>query len=101
MNLQPLGDRVIVKPLSEEDNKTPSGIYIPDTAKEKPQEGEVVAVGPGEPNEKGENIKPDVEKATKLSIQNMVEQKLKLKVLNILYCLVEIFLPKLVSKRRI
>ena len=47
MNLQPLGDRVIVKPLSEEDSKTPSGIYIPDTAKEKPQEGEVVAVGPG------------------------------------------------------
>ena len=61
MNLQPLGDRVIVKPLSEEDNKTPSGIYIPDTAKEKPQEGEVVAVGPGEPNENGENIKPDVD----------------------------------------
>ena len=61
MNLQPLGDRVIVKPLSEEDNKTPSGIYIPDTAKEKPQEGEVVAVGPGETNENGENIKPGVE----------------------------------------
>ena len=61
MNLQPLGDRVIVKPLSEEDSKTPSGIYIPDTAKEKPQEGEVIAVGPGEPNENGENIKPDVE----------------------------------------
>ena len=39
MNLQPLGDRVVVKPLSEEDSKTPSGIYIPDTAKEKPQEG--------------------------------------------------------------
>jgi chaperonin GroES len=66
MNLQPLGDRVIVKPLSEEDNKTPSGIYIPDTAKEKPQEGEVVAVGPGEPNEKGESIKPDVEKGDKV-----------------------------------
>jgi chaperonin GroES len=66
MNLQPLGDRVIVKPLSEEDNKTPSGIYIPDTAKEKPQEGEVVAVGPGEPNEKGENIKPDVENGDKV-----------------------------------
>jgi chaperonin GroES len=66
MNLQPLGDRVIVKPLSEEDNKTPSGIYIPDTAKEKPQEGEVVAVGPGEPSEKGENIKPDVEKGDKV-----------------------------------
>ena len=47
MNLQPLGDRVVVKPLSEEDSKTPSGIYIPDTAKEKPQKGNIVAVGPG------------------------------------------------------
>ena len=53
MNLQPLGDRVVVKPMSEEDMKTPSGIIIPDSAQEKPQEGEVVAVGPGEPNEKG------------------------------------------------
>ena len=52
--------------MSEEDNKTPSGIYIPDTAKEKPQEGEVVAVGPGEPNENGENIKPDVEVGDKV-----------------------------------
>ena len=66
MNLQPLGDRVIVKPLSEEDSKTPSGIYIRDTAKEKPQEGEVVAVGPGEPNDNGEKIKPDVEKGDKV-----------------------------------
>ena len=66
MNLQPLGDRVIVKLLSEEDNKTPSGIYIPDTAKEKPQEGEVVAVGPGEPNDNGEKIKPDVDKGDKV-----------------------------------
>ena len=66
MNLQPLGDRVIVTPLSEEDSKTPTGIYIPDTAKEKPQEGEVVAVGPGEPNDNGEKIKPDVEKGDKV-----------------------------------
>ncbi len=66
MNLQPLGDRVVVKPLSEEDSKTPSGIYIPDTAKEKPQEGEVIAVGPGEPNDNGEKIKPDVEKGDKV-----------------------------------
>ena len=66
MNLQPLGDRVVVKPLSEEDSKTPSGIYIPDTAKEKPQEGEVVAVGPGEPNDSGEKIKPDVEEGDKV-----------------------------------
>ena len=66
MNLQPLGDRVVVKPLSEEDSKTPSGFYIPDTAKEKPQEGEVVAVGPGEPNDNGEKIKPDVEEGDKV-----------------------------------
>ena len=66
MNLQPLGDRVVVRPLSEEDSKTPSGIYIPDTAKEKPQEGEVVAVGPGEPNDNGEKIKPDVETGDKV-----------------------------------
>ena len=67
MNLQPLGDRVIVKPLSEEDSKTPSGIYIPDTAKEKPQEGEVVAVGPGEPEaETGKRVKPDVKKGDKV-----------------------------------
>ena len=66
MNLQPLGDRVVVRPLDEEDMKTPSGIYIPDTAKEKPQEGEVVAVGPGELNEKGDRIEIDVKKADKV-----------------------------------
>jgi len=47
MKLRPLGDRVIVKP-SEGEEKTPSGLVIPDTAKEKPQEGTVIAVGPGE-----------------------------------------------------
>ncbi|MDY6796297.1 MAG: co-chaperone GroES [Actinomycetota bacterium] len=46
MKLKPLGDRVIVKP-SEGEEKTASGLVIPDTAKEKPQEGEVIAVGPG------------------------------------------------------
>jgi len=67
MNLQPLGDRVVVRPLDEEDMKTPSGIYIPDTAKEKPQEGEVVAVGPGElGKESGKRIKPDVKKGDKV-----------------------------------
>lgn len=47
MNLKPLGDRVVVKP-SPAEEKTPSGIVLPETAKEKPQEGEVVAVGTGE-----------------------------------------------------
>lgn len=46
MNLQPLADRVVVKALKQEE-KTKSGIVLPDTAKEKPQEGEVLAVGPG------------------------------------------------------
>ncbi len=46
MNLQPLEDRIVVRP-SESEEKTASGIVIPDTAKEKPQQGEVLAVGPG------------------------------------------------------
>jgi len=46
MNLKPLGDRVVIKP-SEKEEKTKSGILLPDTAKEKPQEGTVEAVGPG------------------------------------------------------
>ena len=60
MNLQPLGDRVVVKAMSEDEMKTASGIYIPDTAKEKPQEGEVVAVGPGAKNEDGKVAPMDV-----------------------------------------
>lgn len=58
MNIKPLADRVIIKALPMEE-KTKSGIYMPDTAKEKPQEGEVIAVGPGK-MEKGERIALDV-----------------------------------------
>ncbi|MDD5127967.1 MAG: co-chaperone GroES [Dehalococcoidales bacterium] len=57
--LQPLGDRVVVKPIEREE-KTKSGIYLPDTAKEKPQEGEIVAVGPGRMTEDGKRIPLDV-----------------------------------------
>jgi chaperonin GroES len=53
--LQPLGDRVIVEPLEGQD-KSPGGILIPDTAKERPQEGKVIAVGPGALNDKGERV---------------------------------------------
>ena len=60
MNLQPLGDRLIVETLDEEDT-TASGIVLPDTAKEKPQRGRVLAVGPGERSEStGELIPMDV-----------------------------------------
>ena len=53
MNIQPLGERVVVKPLDAE-NRTKGGIVIPDTAKEKPQEGKVVAVGKGRVTEAGQ-----------------------------------------------
>jgi chaperonin GroES len=61
MNLKPLADRVVVKPLEEED-KSPGGIILPDTAKEKPMKGEIVAVGPGSLNDKGERVKLEVKK---------------------------------------
>jgi chaperonin GroES len=60
MDLQPLGDRIIVEVLDEEET-TVSGIVLPDTAKEKPQRGNVLAVGPGARDEDGAYIKMDVE----------------------------------------
>ena len=57
--LQPLADRVLVKPIEKEE-KTKSGIYLPDTAKEKPQEGKVLAVGPGKLSEDGKRIAMDI-----------------------------------------
>ena len=59
MKLRPLADRVIVKP-SEAEEKTPSGIVLPDTAKEKPTKGKVVAVGPGKLDEKGRRMELSV-----------------------------------------
>jgi chaperonin GroES len=59
MNFRPLHDRVVVRRL-EEEQKTAGGIIIPDTAKEKPMQGEVVAVGPGARNDKGEISPLDV-----------------------------------------
>ena len=56
---QPLGDRVLVKPLNREE-VTKSGLVLPDTAKEKPQEGEVVAVGPGRLTDEGKRIPMDL-----------------------------------------
>lgn len=59
INLKPLGDKLVVEPSSGED-QTASGIILPDTAKEKPQEGEVLAVGPGKRLESGERQEMDV-----------------------------------------
>ncbi len=57
--LQPLADRVLVKPIEKEE-MTKSGIYLPDTVKEKPQEGKVLAVGPGKMTEDGKRIVMDL-----------------------------------------
>ena len=65
MNVKPLADRVIVKPIDPEEKKQGS-IIIPDTAKEKPQEGEVVAVGPGKVNDSGSKVELEVKKGDKV-----------------------------------
>jgi len=60
MNIRPLYDRIVVKRLDNDQEKTASGLFIPDSAKEKPQEGEVVAVGQGKRNEEGKLMELDV-----------------------------------------
>jgi len=64
MKMKPLGDRVLVKPTEEKEVKK-GGIIIPDTAKEKPQEGEIIAVGPGKFDESGKKIPMDVKAGDK------------------------------------
>ena len=65
MKLNPLSDRVVVRPQAAEE-KTASGIILPDTAKEKPQIGEVVAVGPGKVSDSGQLVKMTVKKGDKV-----------------------------------
>ncbi len=65
MNLQPLSDRVIVQPLEEEE-RTAGGILLPDTAKERPQQGKVVAVGPGRVNDEGKRLEMTVKVGDKV-----------------------------------
>jgi chaperonin GroES len=59
LNLKPLGSRVVVEPL-EENETTPGGIILPDTAKEKPQKGTILSIGPGDRDEDGKRIPMDV-----------------------------------------
>jgi chaperonin GroES len=65
MKIRPLGDRILVKRVKEEE-KSKGGIIIPDTAKEKPQEGKVVAVGKGKMTEQGKLLTPDVKAGDKI-----------------------------------
>lgn len=65
MNVKPMEDRIVVKPMDAE-QKTAGGIIIPDNAKEKPQKGEVIAVGPGKVNDKGQKIEMTLKKGDKI-----------------------------------
>ena len=77
MNLQPLGDRLIVEVLEEEET-TASGIVLPDTAKEKPQRGRVLAVGPGGRDEDGEYIRMDLEEGDEIIFSKYGGTEIKL-----------------------
>ena len=65
VKIKPLADRVVVKPLDESEEMR-GGLYIPDTAKEKPQQGEVIAVGPGRVSDEGAQIKMELKKGDKV-----------------------------------
>jgi chaperonin GroES len=77
MKVRPLGDRVLVKRIKEED-KTKGGIIIPDTAKEKPQEGEVVAVGKGKITEAGKLVALDVKSGDRILFGKYSGSEIKL-----------------------
>ncbi|MBI1358253.1 MAG: co-chaperone GroES [Acidobacteria bacterium] len=78
MNLRPLHDRVIVKRLDEGDQKSAGGIIIPDSAKEKPQQAQVVAVGPGKRNDKGVATALDVKAGDKILIGKYAGNEVKI-----------------------
>jgi chaperonin GroES len=77
MNIRPLGDRILVKRIQEEE-KTKGGIIIPDTAKEKPQEGRVVAVGKGKMTEDGKLLTPDVKAGDRILFGKYAGSEIKL-----------------------
>jgi chaperonin GroES len=77
MKIKPLADRVLVIRIDEEE-KTAGGIIIPDTAKEKPQEGKVVAVGPGKVNDKGERVPMAVKKNNRILFGKYAGNEIKI-----------------------
>ncbi len=77
MNLKPLHDRVLVKRLEEEE-KTRGGIIIPDTAKEKPIRGEIIAVGPGKMSDEGKRIEMSVKKGDKVMFNKYAGTEIKI-----------------------
>ena len=75
--LDPLGDRIVVRPIKREET-TKGGIILPDTAKEKPQEGEVIAVGPGRLADDGTRIEMEVKKGDKVMYAKYAGTEIKL-----------------------
>ena len=75
--IQPLADRILVKRLDDDEEQKVGGIIIPDTAKEKPQEAEVVAIGPGR-LEDGKRVEPEVKKGDKVLIGKYSGTEVKL-----------------------
>lgn len=76
-NLRPLADRVVIKPLEREET-TKSGLFLPETAKEKPQQGEIVAVGPGRRDEDGDYIPMDVKVGDRVLFAKYAGTEIKL-----------------------
>jgi chaperonin GroES len=77
LNLKPLGDRLVIRPLEQEE-VTPSGIVLPETAKEKPQKGEVLAIGPGARDEDGKRIAMDVKAGDKVLFAKYAGTEIKI-----------------------
>lgn len=78
MKIQPLGDRIVVKVVEVVEEKTKSGLYVPDTAKEKPQEADVLAVGPGALTDDGKRLPMDVAVGDKVIFSKYAGTEVKL-----------------------
>lgn len=74
--LKPLGDRIVIE-LVEQEEKTASGIVLPDSAKEKPQEGKVIAVGKGRVTENGETVRPELSEGDKIVFSKYAGSEVK------------------------
>ena len=98
MNLKPLGDRLIVQVLEEEET-TISGIVLPDTAKEKPQRGRVLAVGPGARDDDGDYIAMDLEEGDEIIFSKYGGTEIKLGVDEVLILRESDVLAKVVGDR--
>ena len=97
--IEPLGDRVVIKPIPKEE-VSKGGIFLPDTAKEKPQEGQIIAVGPGGRNNDGQRIPMDAKIGDKVIYSRYAGTEFKLDDQELIIMRESDILAKKVSKRR-